>query len=47
LRGYGLAGTGTAGPKTGFIGEFTNDQEPGAQLSDLATSLCAVLVAQA
>jgi len=33
--------------KTGFIDGFTNDQEPGAQLGDLATSLCAVLVAQA
>jgi len=33
--------------KTGFIDAFTNDQEPGAQLGDLATSLCAVLVAQA
>src|SRR5204863_10055487 len=33
--------------KTGFIDGFTNDQEPGAKLGDLATSLCAVLVAQA
>jgi TnpA family transposase len=33
--------------KTGFIDGFTNDQEPAAQLGDLATSLCAVLVAQA
>jgi hypothetical protein len=33
--------------KTGFIDAFTNDQEPGAQLGDLHTSLCAVLVAQA
>ncbi len=33
--------------KTGFIDAFTNDQEPGAQLADLHTSLCAVLVAQA
>ncbi len=32
--------------KTGFIDAFTNDQEPGAQLADLHTSLCAVLVAQ-
>jgi hypothetical protein len=33
--------------KTGFIDAFTNDQEPGAKLDGLATSLCAVLVAQA
>lgn len=33
--------------KTGFIDAFTNDQEPGANLDELATSLCAVLVAQA
>jgi hypothetical protein len=33
--------------KTGFIDAFTNDQEPGANLDGLATSLCAVLVAQA
>jgi hypothetical protein len=33
--------------KTGFIEAFTNDQEPGAKLEGLATSLCAVLVAQA
>ena len=33
--------------KTGFIDAFTNDQEPNAQLRDLKTSLCAVLVAQA
>jgi hypothetical protein len=33
--------------KTGFIDAFTNDQEPGAKLDGLATSPCAVLVAQA
>jgi hypothetical protein len=33
--------------KAGFIDAFTNDQEPGAKLDTLATSLCAVLVAQA
>lgn len=33
--------------KTGFIDAFTNDREPGAKLDGLATSLCAVLVAQA
>jgi hypothetical protein len=29
--------------KTGFIDAFTNDQEPGAKLDGLATSLCAAL----
>jgi TnpA family transposase len=33
--------------KTGFLDAFTNDQEPSAQLRNLAISLCAVLVAQA
>ncbi len=33
--------------KTRFLDAFTNDQEPNAQLRDLAISLCAVLVAQA
>jgi hypothetical protein len=33
--------------KTGFIEASTSDQEPGAKLAGLATSLCAVLVAQA
>jgi len=33
--------------KTGFIDAFANDQEPGARLGDLHTSLCAVLAAQA
>jgi len=28
--------------KTGFLDAFTNDQEPNAQLRDLAISLCAV-----
>jgi len=33
--------------KTGFIDGFTHDHEPHALLSDLQTSICAVLVAQA
>jgi TnpA family transposase len=33
--------------KTGFIDGFTHEHEPGAQLSDLQTSICAVLLAQA
>jgi TnpA family transposase len=33
--------------KTGFIDGFTHEHEPRARLSDLQTSICAVLVAQA